>query len=375
MGYPVCQQQKRFILLSLFYMGLLCCSGFCFSQPRSPSTDPTRAPSHHRSSTSLALASDREMPTTTTTTITDTVSNRNCVQNFRPASGLQNVYRCAKTDGLGDRLDAADDDLSEGERLILYQAGLILDLRSDVERDEKKSRSWMSQAPGGSFVIARDSFIPPAEDLNAPRQRTVLRLDPLSPPEFMKYLEDNWLEPAQKLQAVMLKIVSGQQLHNLRIEVLNQKGLVGLNEAILETGKQDMLAALQAMTLHLEKNPTDPVVIHCVQGKDRTGLLVMLCQSMLGVSDEEIIADYHRSDAMKEGSAALKKALSKQQAGKIDKRIFGGAPKEVMQTTLAWIRSKYGSVSPGYLDDIGFDSSWRDRLSVALRPSQPISRL
>jgi hypothetical protein len=310
------------------------------------------------------------MPTTTT----EPVSNRNCVRNFRLAFGLKNVYRCAKTDGLGDRLDAADDDLSEGERLILYQAGLILDLRSDAERDEQKSRSWMSQAPGGSFVIARDSFSLP-EDLNAPRQRTVLRLDPLSPPEFMKYVDENWLKPAQKMQAVLFKIVSGQQLHNLRIEVLNQKGLVGLNEAILETGKKDMLVALQAMTLHLEKNPADVVVIHCVQGKDRTGLLVMLCQSMLGVSDEEIIADYHLSHGMMETAAALKKTLSKQEAGKIDRRIFRGAPREVMQTTLPWLRSKYGSVSPGYLDGIGFDSSWRDRLSVALRPSQPSSRL
>ena len=313
------------------------------------------------------------MPITTSTS-TEPVSNRNCIQNFRPASGLNNVYRCAKTDGLGDRLDVADDDLSEGERLILYQAGLILDLRSDVERDELKSRNWMSKAPGGSFVVLRDSFSPP-EDLNAPRQRTILRLDPLSGPQFMKYVDATWLTPTQKLRAAMFKITSGQQLHNLRIEVLNQKGLVGLNEAILETGKQDMLAALQAMALYLEKNPADPVVIHCVQGKDRTGLLVMLCQSMLGVSDEEIIADYHRSEGMIEGSAALKKALSTQQAGKIDKRIFGGAPREVMQTTLAWLRSKYGSISPGYLDDIGFDSSWRDRLSVALRPSPSSSRL
>jgi hypothetical protein len=130
----------------------------------------------------LASISDREMPITTTST--EPVSNRNCIQNFRPASGLNNVYRCAKTDGLGDRLDVADDDLSEGERLILYRAGLILDLRSDVERDEEKSRSWMSKAPGGSLAVLRDTFSPPAEVLNAPRQRTVLRLDPLSAPIY-----------------------------------------------------------------------------------------------------------------------------------------------------------------------------------------------
>jgi hypothetical protein len=354
-------------------MGSLCCSGFSFSPSRSSSAAPTKAPSHHRPSTSFELAStpdDRQMPTTAT----EPATNRNCIQNFRAASGLNNVYRCAKTDGLGDRLGVADNDFSEGERLILYQAGLILDLRSDTERDEQKAQSWMPQAPGGSFLVLNNRFSLP-QDLNAQRQRTVLRLDPLSPTGFMEYLDNNWLTPKQKMQSVMFKITDGRQLHNLRIDVLNQKGLVGLNEAILETGDTDMLSALQAMTLHLEKHPADTVVIHCVQGKDRTGLLVMLCQSILGISDEEIVADYHRSEAMLEASAALKKTMSKQLAGKIDRRVFGGAPMEVMQTTLAWLRSKYGSVSPGYLDAIGFDESWRDRLSVALRPSQSNSRL
>eukprot|EP00549_Striatella_unipunctata_P026217 CAMPEP_0118697516 /NCGR_PEP_ID=MMETSP0800-20121206/14569_1 /TAXON_ID=210618 ORGANISM="Striatella unipunctata, Strain CCMP2910" /NCGR_SAMPLE_ID=MMETSP0800 /ASSEMBLY_ACC=CAM_ASM_000638 /LENGTH=40 /DNA_ID= /DNA_START= /DNA_END= /DNA_ORIENTATION= len=33
-----------------------------------------------------------------------------------------------------------------------------------------------------------------------------------------------------------------------------------------------------------------------------------------------------------------------------------------MIDTLKFVRKKYGSVSPGYLDDISFDASWRKRL-------------
>jgi protein tyrosine/serine phosphatase len=35
-----------------------------------------------------------------------------------------------------------------------------------------------------------------------------------------------------------------------------------------------------------------PVLIHCAAGKDRTGLLVALTQHLLGVSAEDIMADY-----------------------------------------------------------------------------------
>ena len=52
-------------------------------------------------------------------------------------------------------------------------------------------------------------------------------------------------------------------------EVMIHHGLAGLNEAILETGQQQLLITLQIITIYLESNPTDSVVIHCVQGKDR----------------------------------------------------------------------------------------------------------
>lgn len=38
-----------------------------------------------------------------------------------------------------------------------------------------------------------------------------------------------------------------------------------------------------------------PILVHCAAGKDRTGLVTALLLSLLGVADEDIVADYLRS--------------------------------------------------------------------------------
>ena len=94
----------------------------------------------------------------------------------------------------------------------------------------------------------------------------------------------------------------------------------------------------------------------------RTGLLVMLCQSIAGAADEVILEDYCLSESMRKGSAAAD-SMQKQQRrpGKLDRTVFAGAPRHAMSATLAFMRNEYGSVCPGYLDFIGFGSGWRSR--------------
>ena len=87
----------------------------------------------------LQAASILGMTTTTTT-----------LKNFREAAALPNIYRCAKTDDLADRIGIAET-LSDPEDIVFHRAGLVIDLRSDSERDEKKAQLWMCKAPGGPF--------------------------------------------------------------------------------------------------------------------------------------------------------------------------------------------------------------------------------
>jgi hypothetical protein len=188
----------------------------------------------------------------------DAPNNVRIVKNFRNVAGIGNVYRCASTDGLGEALDCRDEAWSQADRFIFEEAGLILDLRSPSERKESQARIWMRQARGPIQVVESD------ENYESKACRFIVRVDVLSPPRFMTYVEDQWLSLAEKA-----KVASGQKLHELRINALNVRGLAGLNEAILETGKYELRRALQTITRHLETNPDHAVVIHCVQGKDR----------------------------------------------------------------------------------------------------------
>lgn len=97
----------------------------------------------------------------------------------------------------------------------------------------------------------------------------------------------------------------------------------------------------------------------------------MLCQSILGLSDEEIVADYHKSDVMRESSAS--EVMKPRRKGKLDRNLFSGAPREAMVQALDCIRKKHGSVSPGYVDFIGFDQSWRERLVQCIEESSLFS--
>lgn len=84
----------------------------------------------------------------------------------------------------------------------------------------------------------------------------------------------------------------------------------------------------------------------------------MLCQSILGMTDEDMIEEYFISEVMRDPSVDTQKLAKK---GQFDKRQFNGAPREAMIATLKFVKQKYGSVCPGYLDSIGFDKAWRDR--------------
>jgi hypothetical protein len=167
--------------------------------------------------------------------------------------------------------------MESSDRFVLEQVGLILDLRSPSERKEALAQRWMQQATTPTApiqVVETDQDYPDVSSFsnnnnNNNHRRFVVRINVLSPPRFMEYIEAHWLSPSELAQAVWFKIVSGQKLHELRIEKLNERGLAGLNEAILETGQVELFRALKTITLHLETHPSDPVVIHCVQGKDR----------------------------------------------------------------------------------------------------------
>lgn len=61
----------------------------------------------------------------------------------------------------------------------------------------------------------------------------------------------------------------------------------------------------------VDEEPVQPVFFFCSAGKDRTGLIAALVLSILGASDEEIVADYVRStDTWENGAYHLRQRYS-----------------------------------------------------------------
>ena len=144
--------------------------------------------------------------------------------------------------------------------------------------------------------------------------------------------------------------------------VVNKTSLADSYFDIIEYTKPIIFAVLK--TLLNEQNL--PALIHCSQGKDRTGVICMLVLSALGVSEEDIVQDYAKSE---KGLLSVRAHTVKEICGRYGfKDAFTHARPDTMIELLQLIRMKYGSVL-NFLDEIGFDESHREKLRMLLTES------
>lgn len=93
-----------------------------------------------------------------------------------------------------------------------------------------------------------------------------------------------------------------------------------------------------------------PVVVHCIAGKDRTGIVCALTLAVLGVADADITADYALSgEASARFSAWVAATMPDAEE---PPPPFLAAPAETMRLFLAELREGYGSPE-GYLRHAG----------------------
>ncbi|MER7889505.1 tyrosine-protein phosphatase [Micromonospora sp. NPDC094482] len=93
-----------------------------------------------------------------------------------------------------------------------------------------------------------------------------------------------------------------------------------------------------------------PVVVHCVAGKDRTGIVCALTLAVLGVADDEIAEDYGLSSAASQRYSAWLAATAPD-AAEVP-APFLASPPDAMRLFLAELRTGHGSVE-GYLRHAG----------------------
>jgi protein-tyrosine phosphatase len=104
-----------------------------------------------------------------------------------------------------------------------------------------------------------------------------------------------------------------------------------------------------------------PVVVHCVAGKDRTGVVSALTLALLGVADAEIAADYAITQRSGRRFAAWLRETYPALAAMTPPPYFTQTPPEAMLLFLRELRERHGSVE-GYATRAGLTAGQIDSL-------------
>jgi protein tyrosine/serine phosphatase len=130
----------------------------------------------------------------------------------------------------------------------------------------------------------------------------------------------------------------------------------------LERFKANVAAAVRTVA----RAPEGGLVVHCVGGKDRTGMLVALLLHLAGVADEDIAADYALSEERllprHEGWFAA--AQTEEELERL--RRIAQTPAGAMLGVFGELERRYGSVE-GYLTSAGVEQEDLDRVRARLR--------
>ncbi|MFB6517402.1 tyrosine-protein phosphatase [Streptomyces sp. NPDC056401] len=113
---------------------------------------------------------------------------------------------------------------------------------------------------------------------------------------------------------------------------------------------EDGVAEIRAAIELLAEGP-GPAVFHCTSGKDRTGLIAALVLTLLGVDEEQILADFALTEL---ATARLTADWHTAHPGRTMRwPSYGRAPAEILRLTLADLATRHGSVHAYLTDEVG----------------------
>lgn len=116
---------------------------------------------------------------------------------------------------------------------------------------------------------------------------------------------------------------------------------------------------------------TDPILVHCTAGKDRTGVVIALALLAAGVDREQVIRDYEATEANLAGEwsermlAVVAKHPRLGAVGESLREIISASPAAILSTTIDLVEETYGSAK-GLLTTHGFSEPDLQRLTDVL---------
>jgi protein-tyrosine phosphatase len=133
-------------------------------------------------------------------------------------------------------------------------------------------------------------------------------------------------------------------------DVVHERWLADRYLNFAEDGWEGLLGALQVIA----DPQSAPVIVHCMAGKDRTGTVCALTLALLGVSDQDITADYALTTSAMEPLTRYLLAKNPE-AVRGNEHMFD-SPEGAMRLFLDDLRALHGSVE-NYVRQIGLSDA------------------
>lgn len=137
---------------------------------------------------------------------------------------------------------------------------------------------------------------------------------------------------------------------------MQPRGLTGLAQDTLDASTAELRTIFEL----LAQDESYPVLVHCTQGKDRTGLIVLVMLLLAGerVPVAAIADDYGRSEL--ELVPEFEERIREIRALGLGEE-YTRCPPGFVDATIEYFSVKYGGVG-GYLAGIGIDGEMQDRI-------------
>jgi protein-tyrosine phosphatase len=272
--------------------------------------------------------------------------------NFRDIGSTINAF--TKTSSVKSSIfyrSARPDEASASDRAYLTQTlGIktIIDLRSTTEHIKAAEKyAFVNQPPAyePAAVIKSDQHV--SSPLRIPGiSYTEINLNGGS---FERALL--WQLKYTSLVRLLWLLACGNRDDAITIlgrEVMVPRGLIGLAIDTLDCSTSEIRDVFNILSDEMNY----PVMVHCTQGKDRTGLIVVLVLMLCGVDGSAIADDYMRS----EEELLVEKKERLREISRIGlNEDFVGCPRDFVQAVTRHIQGKYGGIGK-YLAGIGVDA-------------------
>ncbi|KAH7033302.1 tyrosine/serine protein phosphatase [Microdochium trichocladiopsis] len=275
------------------------------------------------------------------------------VLNCRDVGATVNQYtgRRIVKEGLIFRSARPDDASLKDREVLRTEIGIktVMDLRTKTEHlKQAEKRQADRKIPA---LLASNAAL--AEPVQIPGLR-YLEIK-LTGRKFERYLlsQLSWLQ-FFKFLFLFLFGFRMQAISVIGREVMLPRGLIGLGILTMEQSGAEVAEALRAF---LQPGAV-PLLVHCTQGKDRTGLIIALVLTILGVPTEAVAHDYLLSNPGLEAEKEIR--LAEIRAIGLTPE-WGECPDGFIEEVEAYLRREYGGVE-GYLDGIGFGKGERQML-------------